>query len=161
LHRFKATIEHTHSNLDLILLQLILSARRTSRDMNVRKRASNRNSVVRNLLRHFVNLLQTSTSSSERASNLLHKHSTRNTTTPNLPTSLPPDTTIVRHNDHLRFDPRRLRLLNRHAKVKHIPCVIHNHNQHALTLLNPLQDASSDLLRAGRSEDRSCYSAGK
>jgi hypothetical protein len=129
--------------------------------MNVRKRASNRNSVVRNLLRHFVNLLQTSTSSSERASNLLHKHSTRNTTTPDFPTPLPPNTTIVRNNDHLGLNPRSLRLLNRHAKVEHISRVVHHHNQHALALLDPLQDASPDLLRAGRGEDRSRYGAGE
>jgi hypothetical protein len=108
-----------------------------------------------------MNLLQTSARSSERASNLLHKHSTRNTPTPNLPTPLPPNTTIVRHNDHLRLNPASLRLLDRHAKVEHISRVVHHHNQHALALLDPLQDASSDLLRAGGGEDRSCYSAGE
>jgi hypothetical protein len=108
-----------------------------------------------------MNLLQTSARSSERASNLLHKHSTRNTPTPNLPTPLPPHTTIVRPTDHLSLNPGSLRLLNRHAKVEHIPRVIHDNNQHALALLDPLQDASSDLLRAGGGEDRSCYGAGE
>jgi hypothetical protein len=153
--------EHTHSNLNLILLQLILPARRAPRNVNVRERASNRNSVIRNLFRHSVDFLQTGTGRSERAGNLLHKHSARNTTAADFPTPLSPNTTVVRNNDHLGLDPRSLRLLNRHAKVEHVSRVVHHHNQHALALLNPLQDASSNLLRAGGGEDRSRYSAGK
>jgi hypothetical protein len=127
----------------------------------MRKRAPNRNSIIRNLLRHPMNLLQPSTTRSERPSNLLHKHRTRNPTSTNLPTPSPPNTAIVCHNDHLGLNPRRLRLLNRHAEIKHIPRVVHDNHQHALALLDPLQDASSDLLRAGRGEDRSCYGAGE
>ena len=153
--------QHTHSDFNLILLQLILPTRRASRNMNVRERASNRNSVVRNLFSHFVNFLQAGTGCSERTGNLLDKHSTRNTTASNFPTPLPSNTTIICNNDHLSLNPCSLRLLNRHAKVEHIASIVHNHNQHALALLNPLQNASSDLLRAGRGEDSSCHSAGK
>lgn len=153
------TDQHTHSDLNFILFQLVLSARRATRNVNVREGASNRDSVIRNLFRHLVDLLQAGSGCSERAGNLLHEYSACDTTAADFATLLPSNTAVVCHNNHLCLNARSFGLFNRHAEVEHIASIVHDNNQHALTLLNPLQDASSDLLRTGRGEDRSRYGA--
>ena len=121
------------------------------------ERRAYRDCVLCHQRRDLVHILQAGTGRRQRSSNFLCQHGSCDASPPDLASLRTSDTRIIGCHDHLDLHPRRLGLLNCHAEVEHVTCVVHHDHEHTLARLHALKNASSDLLGTWGRKDGSCY----